>query len=52
MRGEALADEALGARKAQAALVLQKLARSADAAVAEMVDVVHLLPLPLLRPTP
>ena len=37
----ALADQPLGARKALAALVLEKLARRADAAVAEVVDVVY-----------
>ena len=40
----ALSDEALGAGEAEAALVLEKLARGADAAVAEVVDVVDLLP--------
>ena len=39
----ALADQALRAGEAHAALVLQQLARRADAAVAEVVDVVHLL---------
>ena len=39
----ALADQALRAGEAHAALVLQKLARRADATVAEVVDVVHLI---------
>ena len=41
MHRHALADQALGAREAETALVLQQLARRADAAVAEVVDVVH-----------
>ncbi len=42
LNGHALFDHALQARKADADLVLQKLAHRAQAAVAEMVDVVHI----------
>ena len=41
IRAHALADQALRARQALAARVLQQLARRADAAVAQVVDVVH-----------
>ncbi len=40
LEGHALADDALHAGKADAELVLQKLAHAADAAVAEVVDIV------------
>ena len=40
VNGHALADETLGTRETDAALVLEKFARRADAAVAEVVDIV------------